>query len=70
MKKYPCKDCVPPKRHVGCHSTCKEYSDIQEENRAEREAMQEEARKNRIANNYACDVIHKCRKMAHRRKGW
>lgn len=22
-----CKDCVPPKRHVGCHSSCKEYID-------------------------------------------
>ena len=20
-----CKDCVPPKRHIGCHSSCKEY---------------------------------------------
>lgn len=22
-----CKDCVPPKRHSGCHATCKEYLD-------------------------------------------
>lgn len=22
-----CKDCVPPKRHGGCHATCKEYKD-------------------------------------------
>ena len=22
-----CKDCVPPKRHGGCHATCKEYID-------------------------------------------
>lgn len=20
-----CKDCTPPKRHLHCHSTCKEY---------------------------------------------
>ena len=20
-----CKDCIPPKRHPGCHSTCEEY---------------------------------------------
>lgn len=20
-----CKDCVAPKRHLGCHSTCSEY---------------------------------------------
>lgn len=22
-----CKDCVAPKRHPGCHATCKEYID-------------------------------------------
>ena len=21
----PCKDCTPPKRCTGCHSSCKEY---------------------------------------------
>ena len=28
MAKYMiecCKDCIPPKRHLKCHSTCKEY---------------------------------------------
>jgi hypothetical protein len=23
----PCKDCVAPKRHTGCHAACKEYKD-------------------------------------------
>ena len=22
---FSCKDCVPPVRHVGCHSTCEKY---------------------------------------------
>lgn len=22
-----CENCIPPKRHLGCHSTCKEYAD-------------------------------------------
>ena len=22
---FSCKNCVPPKRHLGCHSTCEEY---------------------------------------------
>lgn len=26
-----CKGCVPPKRHIGCHSTCPEYSEEREE---------------------------------------
>lgn len=25
MSVWCCKDCVPPKRHIGCHSTCEEY---------------------------------------------
>lgn len=24
---YCCKNCVPPKRHLNCHATCKEYID-------------------------------------------
>ena len=23
----PCKGCVAPKRHLGCHATCKEHAD-------------------------------------------
>ena len=26
-----CKDCVAPKRHVGCHSSCPEYLKAKEE---------------------------------------
>ena len=25
MGRFRCQGCVPPKRHVGCHATCKEY---------------------------------------------
>ncbi|MEE1302461.1 MAG: hypothetical protein UHD64_06725 [Bacteroidales bacterium] len=28
-----CKDCVPPKRHPGCHDTCEEYAKEKEEDR-------------------------------------
>lgn len=28
MVNYPCKDCVPPKRHPACHDTCKEYLEV------------------------------------------
>ncbi len=38
-----CKDCVPPQRHVGCHSTCKEYL----EEKAEFEKLKEWERKSR-----------------------
>ena len=32
-----CKDCVPPKRHGGCHSTCPEYIAQQIVHEAQRE---------------------------------
>lgn len=28
--KNPCKGCVAPKRHIGCHSTCKERKEWRE----------------------------------------
>lgn len=36
-----CKDCVPPKRHVGCHSECKEYKDEKERFEAEKRWLKE-----------------------------
>lgn len=24
-KENPCKDCIEPRRYVGCHAKCKEY---------------------------------------------
>ena len=32
-----CKDCVPPKRHVGCHAKCEQYL----KEKAEHEKMKE-----------------------------
>lgn len=28
MAKYPCINCVAPKRHPGCHDHCQEYKDV------------------------------------------
>lgn len=39
-----CKDCVAPKRHIGCHSTCKDYISEKAAD-AERKAKEETARK-------------------------
>lgn len=35
-----CKDCVPPKRFVGCHSTCPDYLREKEEWDNTRKRMQ------------------------------
>jgi hypothetical protein len=57
-KPCPCKDCVAPKRHPGCHSACKDYIDwnaehqqkltkIREINRAENDCFPNRYRKRR-----------------------
>lgn len=51
-----CKDCVEPKRHLGCHSTCKEYL----ESKAKLE-KKKEARRTIIDSEYIGSWI-KCRK--------
>ena len=66
---YPCRYCVPPKRHMGCHAKCPDYAKAYEDNRAEREAIQEEKRIKRIADDYSCSAVIKCKKMVHKRRG-
>lgn len=34
----PCEFCVAPKRHIGCHSSCKDYKDFRTELDRENEA--------------------------------
>lgn len=38
-----CKDCVPPKRHAGCHTKCEQYL----KEKAEYEKMKEWERKSK-----------------------
>lgn len=45
MEVCPCKDCVAPKRHPGCHGACQEYIDWKEaynETKATVDARKEE----------------------------
>lgn len=37
-----CKDCVAPKRHLGCHDTCKEYKKEKAEHEAAKQKEREE----------------------------
>lgn len=52
-----CKDCVAPKRHIGCHGTCKEYLD-------EKAADEELKAKERAAREFysaRIDRIERCK---------
>ena len=44
MRNNPCKNCVSPKRHVGCHATCKEYADARQEHDSEKSMIREAKR--------------------------
>lgn len=47
-----CRDCVPPKRHAGCHATCPEYI---LENKKHAEERESQYRK-RVAIQGACSM--------------
>lgn len=40
IKDNPCKECVAPKRHIGCHGPCQEY----QEWRKQQDALNKELR--------------------------
>lgn len=48
MKENPCRYCVPPERHIGCHGTCKKYKKRTAERISEKVAIQ----KQNIADRY------------------
>lgn len=41
MGVFCCKDCVPPKRKSGCHSTCKDYADARRQYEEDKKAFKE-----------------------------
>lgn len=36
-----CKDCIAPKRHLGCHATCEDYAKAKEEDKAKKKWLKE-----------------------------
>lgn len=47
-RKCPCKGCIPPKRHSGCHGKCKDYKDwkrLEDEDHEEQRKIREEETK-------------------------
>lgn len=52
MRNNACKDCVEPKRHIGCHSTCEEYKQCVREFEELKKKIEEEKRKDRNYKQY------------------
>lgn len=42
-KNCPCKECVPPKRHYGCHGSCEPYTEWAKNRREAVDALRKEA---------------------------
>lgn len=60
-----CKDCVPPKRHLGCHDHCPEHLAEVEENKR----IKAKEREFYESDRYMTDIIHKKRnRLAKERK--
>lgn len=60
-----CKECN--KRYVGCHSTCKEYTDW----KADRERKNEIARMKRQAEAEIIDsIVRNCEKVRRKKNRW
>lgn len=62
----PCEFCVAPKRHIGCHSSCKDYKDFRAEVDRENEQRYKYNVKENTFKDYKKDGI--CKELKRRRK--
>lgn len=62
-----CKDCVPPKRHVRCHSKCEEYNKEWEENEKRKEY--ERTHRPVVLKSYDFDEINFSYSKRYKKKG-
>ena len=44
LQNNPCRDCVAPKRHPGCHAECEAYLNWKKEWDAQKEKIREQQR--------------------------
>lgn len=54
-----CKNCVPPKRHIGCHSTCEIYISNKEAHNKRKKEENDKANIAKAINQLNRDVIYK-----------
>lgn len=66
MKIKCCKNCIPPKRHKDCHSTCKDYKEEKQQLEEENELIR--ANKNCVYADYEHDKIVKYAHNKHLKK--
>lgn len=60
-----CKDCIAPKRHIGCHSDCKQY--IKEKAEFEEEKKKMKENKNHVISTNEFNMLFRI-KRTHKSK--
>lgn len=61
----PCRDCVPPKRHIGCHGNCPDHKEWKAAVEGRKTRWQEEQSSQRALDNI--EKIRTKRRMKNRR---
>lgn len=64
MRNNPCRGCVAPKRHPGCHATCVDYMIA----KAFHEAEREEEKRQLDVSLYSMNVARRNKDKAEKRK--
>ena len=54
-----CKECTPPTRHVGCHSTCQKYLNACKEAKKQKEIIAAAKQKDDVYYNHHLSAIRK-----------
>ena len=55
----PCKLCVPPKRKPGCHSSCVEYAEWNNEHQAKKDKLRKAKERDDIVVEYVATTTNK-----------
>ena len=63
-----CKDCVPPKRHSGCHATCKEYKDAKAQYEKDKKKIKADMERIPYLTNYDFNKIDYVACKHHKRR--
>lgn len=62
-----CRECVPPKRHIGCHGTCPEYIKANAKNEEKKLLLAKQRNEQEIYLSYHRQVINKANKRSNRK---
>lgn len=63
----PCKDCLPPIRHVGCHSECEKYISWKQQHDKQMKINRENKAKMNAADGHVIELLRKWQRKQQQR---